>query len=120
MTGGTDNGTRVRWIARALLRGALGGVLACSVVILWARQVSILALLFWALILAPVGACTALLICAVRERRPSALWGPVCILLGAVAGTLLIYLEAFIYSALRPDLLPDPMATSNIVLGVAA
>ena len=110
----------MRQITRVALRGAIGSVPACSIVMLWARQVSISAFFFWALVLAPLGSCVAPLIWAVSRRRPpSAFWGAVCALLGAVAGTLLIYLEALIFGALRSDLLADPVAASNIVPGVA-
>jgi hypothetical protein len=39
-------------------------------------------------------------------------------LLGAAIGVLFVDVESLIFNVFRPDLLPDPLAISNIVPGI--
>jgi hypothetical protein len=103
-------------LKRVALFGAAASVPASFIVMYCARQLSVPFFLFWLLVLAPPGAGTASLLWAISRRR--ALSIVTRVLLGAVIGTVLVYVEAFIFGAIRSDLLPDPMALSNIVPGV--
>jgi hypothetical protein len=106
-------------IAKVALRGAAASVPASLIIMYWARQWSILSFLLWALVLSPAAAVTAAVVWMFSSGRSrSASRGVVLVLLGAIVGVLLVEIEALVFSAIRPKLLPDPLAPSNIVPGV--
>ena len=108
----------MRPITKDALLGAAAGVPASLFVAYWARQLSIIGVLIWLVLLVPAGACTAI-VARVASRRPglsvfrAVLYG----LLGAVIGTLLICAEALILGALRVLPISSALALSNAVPG---
>jgi hypothetical protein len=111
----------MRDFVKKVFAGGASGVSAGVIVMFWAKQVSILGFFFWAVVLAPVGAATALAAWW-TVRRLSLPAGQrmnfVLVAASFVVSVVLVYLEAGVFSFFWPSLVPDPITASNLVPGV--
>jgi hypothetical protein len=82
----------------------------------WARQISVLFFLVWLLALVLPGVATTVVLWALSRRSMPGT--TIRLLVGMATGILSFYVEAFVFAALRPDILLDPMAAANLVPGV--